>query len=166
MIVIEQRRWTVRATSDLANGRLLLVVLTALAGCAPRQAPRTTPIPAEALVGTYELASVGGRPLPLREFRAVYHGGELTLFADQRYAAAIDVESCTEANVCTRETATSEGTWEILPNGTLALEPAGETEHDPAVEAESPPPRIEADGTEIRYYSVAGEIAVVTYRRR
>jgi hypothetical protein len=146
--------------------RLLLLLLSALAGCLPREAPRGTPLPPEALLGTYDLVSVGGRPLPLREFRAVYHGGELTLHADHRYAAAIDVETCAEENVCTRETATSEGSWRILPDGTLSLEAPGQEAHDPAVEAEAPPPRIEADGREIRYYSVAGEIPVVTYRRR
>ena len=146
---------------------VLLFILPAitLCGCAPGQSPGRAPVPTEALLGTYELVSIEGRPLPVREFQAVYHAGRITLLADQRWVSEIDAETCSLENVCERETATAEGSWVLKQDGTLSFDPHGEDE-EPAEEDHGPPPRVEADGEEIRLYTPSVEVPIFTYRRR
>jgi hypothetical protein len=141
------------------------LLMIALPACASSRHVPPNPLAPEALAGTYELVSIGGSPLPVREFRAVYHGGRLTLYADRRFVSAMDAETCSLENVCTRETSTAEGTWRVLPDGTLSIESASEEEHLPG-EEDVPSPRIEADGKEIRYHSPAGGLPNFTYRCR
>lgn len=146
----------------------LLPVMTILAhaGCASGASAGGAGLPADSLVGTYELESIVGRPVPLRQFQAVYHAGRITLHADHRYVSEFDVESCTTDAVCTRETTTAVGRWRVLDDGTLALEPRAEAaEHAEEEEDHGPPPRIEADGREIRYYTPSVAVPIFRYTR-
>ena len=78
----------------------------------------------------------------------------------QLYTETVDVESCYPASPCTRDTLTSGGTWLLLHDGTLYLDP-----HEGYV---WPPPRIEADGQEIRFYIPGTDTGTLsfTYRRK
>ena len=148
---------------------LLLLPLLASSACAPASAP-TAALPLESLLGTYELVSILGRPLPVREFQAVYFAGELTLQRDQGYVSHIDAETCTVDNRCERGIAATRGVWVILPDGTIEFDPHDdsnipEMDRDP-LEGDVPPPRIVADGREIRYYTRSEQLPIFTYRRR
>jgi hypothetical protein len=130
--------------------------------CLQRQAPRVASPPREALFGTYELVSIGPKPLPTREHQAVYYAGRVILNPDQSYLGEIDAETCTRENVCNRQIFRVEGAWAVLPDGTLSLHSEEEEEPLPGEEV----PRIEADGKEIRYFSPTGAIPSFVYRRR
>ena len=145
------------------------MTITALSGCMAR-VPASRPPSPDALLGTYDLVSIGGRPLPVREFQAVYRAGRITLHPGQRYVSGIDAELCSAEGVCTRDAPTVEGVWLVLPDGTLEFHPREEEDpldvyHDPAAE-DVAPPRIEADGREIRFYTTASKEPYITYRRR
>jgi hypothetical protein len=150
------------ASNPRSGGVFLFLLALAAAGCAPRQAARAAPLPVEALSGTYELVSIGRKPLPAREHQAVYYAGRVTLNADRSYIGEIDAETCTRENVCTRQIFRVDGEWEVLPDGTLSLHSEEEEEPLPGEEV----PRIEADGREIRYYTPTGNAASYVYRRR
>jgi hypothetical protein len=130
-------------------------VLLAVACAVPHPAP-APPTP-EALAGAYVLVSYGGRPLPTREFRAVYHGGSLTLHADGRFLSELDAELCEPDGGCRRSVSRSQGIWLLLHDGTLHLD--HEERHS------WPAPRIEADGVEIRFYIPGNGMPGFTYRR-
>ena len=150
-------------------GLLLGLMISLFPGCmAPAPAPRPAPSP-DALLGRYELVSISGRPLPVREFQAVYHGGQITLLAGQRYVSGIDAETCTPDGACKREAPVVEGVWRVRPDGTLEFDPHEESnvpeiDRDP-LEGDWPPPRIEADGRESRFYTAASEAPYISYRR-
>lgn len=148
----------------------LLLLASAAAGCAGGIPPAPTSPPLESLLGTYELVSILGRPLPVREFQAVYFAGELTLQREQVYVSHIDAETCTVDGACRREIAATRGVWVVLPDGTIEFDPHDdsripEADRDPLA-GDVPPPRVVADGREIRYYTRSETLPVFTYRRR
>ena len=149
-------------SSSRAWRMLFLPLMLATPGCVHRQGARAAPLPVDALFGTYDLVSIGPKPLPTREHQAVYHAGRVTLNADRSYLGEIDAETCTRENVCARQLFTVEGEWEVLPDGTLSLHSEEEEEPLPGEEV----PRIEADGREIRYYSPETNVPSFVYRRR
>jgi hypothetical protein len=154
----------------MPSARLLLALLL-LPGCASVSRPAPRAVPASELLGTYELVSILGKPLPVREFQAVYYAGEVTLLPDGVYASWIDAETCDVENVCGRATERVTGRWTTLPDGSIQFDPddhdfyVPETDRDP-LEGDFPPPRTEADGREIRYYTRVEPIPVFVYRRR
>lgn len=116
------------------------------------------PLLVDNLLGTYKLVSYWGQPLPTGNGRTTYYGGEIVLEQKQLYTETIDVESCYPVGPCTRGASTSGGTWLLLHDGTLYL--------DPHEGYGWPPPRIEADGREIRFYIPDMDTLTYTYRRK
>lgn len=146
---------------------LLLALLLPGGACAPPP-PRAPAL--GSLLGTYDLVGILGGALPVREFQAVYHAGEITLQPNQVYVSQIDAETCDAANVCTREIARAVGVWVLLPDGTIEFDPhdhshVPEVDRDPLA-GDVPPPRVVADGREIRYYTRSERRPIFTYRRR
>lgn len=129
-----------------------------MTACGGSGAPGPEPLLVEDLLGTYELVSYEGQPLPTGNGRATYYGGKIVLGREQLYTETIDVESCSPAAPCTRNTSSSGGTWLLLHDGTLYF--------DPHQGYGWPPPRIEADGQEIRVYIPDMDMLTFTYRRK
>jgi hypothetical protein len=147
------------------HGLILILSAIALAGCTAPRRPRGAPAPLDALLGTYDLVSMGGKPLPVREHQAIYHGGRITLKPGQRFVSEIDAETCTVDDVCKRETAVSEGSWLRLDDGTLEFVPIEEHEDPYFDPGHEEPPLVEADGKELRFFTRFQHSLTYLYRR-
>lgn len=147
-----QTRW--RYAAGVVTAALCLT----LSACGGSETLAPEPLLIGDLLGTYELVSYWGQPLPTGNGRVTYYGGKIVLEQKQLYTETTDAESCYPAAPCTRDTSTSGGTWLLLHDGTLYL--------DPHEGYGWPPPRIEADGQEIRFYIPDMDTLTFTYRRK
>lgn len=147
-------KWTRQRYAASIGAVALCFTLTACSG-SEALSPELLP---ENLLGEYALVGYGGQPLPAGNGRATYYGGKLVLERDQLYTQTVDVELCPPAVPCTRSTSSSGGTWLLLHDGTLYF--------DPHQGYGWPPPRIEADGQEIRFYIPDMNTLTFTYRRK
>lgn len=130
----------------------------AITSCGSSEIPGPEQLPVEGLLGEYTLVSYGGQSLPAGNGRATYYGGQIVLGREQLYTQTLDVETCPPAASCTRSTSSSGGTWLLLHDGTLYF--------DPTQSYGWPPPRVEADGQEIRFYIPDMNMLGFTYRRK
>jgi len=144
--------WTRRCYAASIGAAALCLTMTACSG------PEVLSPEPQDLLGEYELVSYGGQPLPTGNGRATYYGGKIVLEREQLYTETVDVEICPPAASCTRSTSSSGGTWLLLHDGTLYF--------DPHQSYGWPPPRIEADGQEIRFYIPDTDTLSFTYRRK
>ncbi len=148
--------WTrVRRYAAWGGGGMLCLALTA---CGGTGTPNPASLSVDDLFGVYVLASYEGQFLPSGNGRTTYYGGSLNLERDGRYTETIDAEVCSPAAPCTRDTSFSGGTWLLLRDGTLYL--------DPQEGYSWPPPRVEADGQEVRVYIPDADLLTFTYRRQ
>jgi|SRR5262245_49093023 len=111
------------------------------------------------LAGEYELTRIGTQPLPASPFpgRVTVFSGHLQLLADLRYTSIGRSEVCV-LGTCTTRTDTTGGTWLVLQSGELYF--------DSQQGYSWPPPPVEADGREIRFYTLGDKILQSVYERQ
>jgi hypothetical protein len=113
----------------------------------------------EEIAGEYELTRVGTQRLPANPSgRVTVYSGQLSLGTDLRYVRTVRAQLCVPTGSCTTETGIGRGTWLILRDGTLYL--------DPEQGYSWPPPPIEADGREVRFYIPGDRLLGEVYERR
>lgn len=118
--------YSVRTWWRYAAGVVTAALCLSLSACSSSEtlgSEGPEPLSVAELLGEYELVSYWGQPLPAGNGRATYYGGEIVLEQNQLYTRTVDVESCYPASPCTRDTSTSGGTWLLLHDGTLYLDP-------------------------------------------
>lgn len=76
--------------------------------------------------------------------RVTVSSGHLELLANLRFTQVTREDVCIIGK-CTAQSDTSQGTWELLENGTLYFDDEGGYSW--------PPPRIVADGRSVRFYT-------------
>jgi len=109
--------------------------------------PRGKPAGSQ-IAGEYELVRYFGQALPADNFgRGTVEAKHLSLLPDQRFTRTYRGEICILGS-CGRADGSESGVWMILADGTLYLDSTPSTSW--------PPPRIVADGREVRVMIPSG----------
>jgi hypothetical protein len=138
--------------------RISLTVALLVAACSAGEPTDPRMVVAANIAGDYELIRIGNQPLPASTSRRVtVFSGHLQLLTNSRYTATGRSEICV-LGACTTRTDTTRGTWLVLQGGGLYF--------DSEQSYGWPPPPVEADGHEIRFYTSGDKILQSVYERQ
>ncbi|HEX3088962.1 MAG TPA: hypothetical protein VHQ23_09925 [Ilumatobacteraceae bacterium] len=134
-----------------------VALLVACSGASPTTVRRELGV--GDIAGEYQLTHIGNEPLPAMADpgRVTVFSGHLALLDNLRFTQVTSEEVCIIGR-CTSASDTSQGTWEILENGTLYF--------DDDRGYSCPPPRVVADGRSIRFYTATDTTLGFVYDRQ